>query len=125
MQLRFGQLCPMRLLKFSAVEPSVRERRLFGRASATPLALSVLTGVRLIPVELPEQVIHHRKRLHRGKAGPQFAADRVSLEIPGNMLADVAARTILVAVEKLDEQLGMPPEGCCDFPERWLDVYGP
>ena len=47
----------------------------------------------------------------------QVAADRVALEVPGDVLADVAAAALL-AVEELDEQLGVPAERRRDLPER-------
>ena len=43
------------------------------------------------------------------QGGTQFATDRVALEVPGDVLADVAARPVLL-VEELDEQLGVALE---------------
>ncbi len=53
----------------------------------------------------------------------RVSADGVTLEVPGDVLADVAASALLV-FEELDEQLGMAPEGIGDEAEVRIDRCG-
>src|SRR5690606_845776 len=74
-------------------------------------------GVRLVGVEAAEQLIDLGEARGLGERRAQLAADRVALEVPGYVLADVAARPRLVAVEEVDEQLGVTAEGEGDLAE--------
>ena len=49
----------------------------------------------------------------------KVATDRVSLEVPGHVLANVAA-AVLLAFEELDKQLGMSPKCLRDLAEHDL-----
>src|SRR4029079_3527077 len=71
------------------------------------------------PVERAEQVVEHGERLDRGQLRAQLAAHRVALEVPGDVLADVAAAALL-ALEELGEQLCVPAEGARDVAEARL-----
>ena len=58
-----------------------------------------------------------RRGSTRREPRPRVAADRVALEVPGDVLADVAAAAVLV-LEELDEQLGVAAERLRDEAER-------
>jgi hypothetical protein len=93
----------MGLLQLAAVEPAVGQVRHFRGAGAAALALSVRPGIRLVAVELREKVVDLGQAGAGRKGRSQLASYRVALEVPGDVLADVAARPVLVA-EEVDQQ---------------------
>ena len=60
------------------------------------------------------------QRLNLSQSRTQLPADRVALEVPRHVLADVAASVVLV-VEEVDEQLGVPAERVGDESEGGID----
>src|SRR5690554_1177616 len=108
-----GQLPAVRVADLPAVEPALRKSRTLRAARSATRTLGALPRVRHLPVESSQQVIQLLQRLHRGQACAKVAAHRIPLEVPGNMLADVAART-LFAVEELDEEFGVTADGRSD-----------
>src|SRR5665647_3155250 len=119
----FGQVDALGAGQLLGVEPVLRQGRLLRGSSATARTLGSHARVGHLRVECAEQVVELRERADHGEAGPQVAADRVALEIPGDMLADVPAGAFL-AVEELHQQFGMPAEGAGDLAQAGLDRAG-
>src|SRR6185312_15881799 len=105
-----GEFRTMHVAEFVAVEPVLRKGGALGSARATARPLGRLARVLLRPVQLPEQVVHLLQALHGRETRPQVAAHGVTLEVPRDMLSDVAAGVILIATEELDEQFGVPAQ---------------
>src|SRR5690606_15078331 len=99
-----GEPGPLRLVQLARGEPALRERRVLRAAGASALALRIRARVGLGGVELPEQLVDLVEARRPCERCAQLAAHRVPLEVPGDVLADVAAGTSLVAVEEVDEQ---------------------
>ena len=118
-QFGLGELGAVGLLQFAALEPAVGQARDLRGAGAAALALGVDARVRLVVVEAGEQLVDLVEARRARERRPQLAADRVALEVPGDVLADVAAGPVLV-VEELDEQLGVALEGGGDLAEGRL-----
>src|SRR5690606_10729049 len=95
-QLGLGELGPVGLLQVAAVEPPLRERGRLRAARATARPLGVLPRVRLRPVEPREQLVDLVEARRLRERRPQFAAHGVALEVPRDVLADVAAAPDLV-----------------------------
>src|SRR5690554_6848599 len=112
-----GHLPAVRVADLPAVEPALRKSGSLRAAGAAAWAFGSLPGVRHLPVESAQQVVELLERLHRGEAGPQVAAHRITLEVPGDVLADVAAGSFL-AVEELDQQFCVAANGGGDGSER-------
>jgi hypothetical protein len=54
--------------------------------------------------------------------GANTTSHRIALEVPGNVFTDVPARVILIPIKKLDQQLGVTPEGLRYRTESRLDA---
>jgi hypothetical protein len=73
-------------------------------------AFNTLARVRLTAIEFTQEIIDLLQRFDGSQFGSNFTTDRVALEIPGNVLSNISARMVLVAIEKLDQQLGVALE---------------
>ena len=95
--------------QLAGVEPAV------GQGHATlPGGAPARTGrddarVRLVGIDPREQVVELRERGHRAQRCPDRLGDPEPLEVPGDVLADVAAALALVVVH-LAEQHRMPAQ---------------
>src|SRR5699024_2017021 len=54
------------------------------------------------------------QRVDEGEVPPGFSPDRISLEVPGDMLADFPHRAAFLA-EQIGHELGMPVDGVGDL----------
>src|SRR5690606_28852014 len=98
----------------------VRQRRALRATCTAALPLGIRSRVRSIVIELREQLVDVRQALRRRESGADVAADGIALEIPGDVLADVAASAILV-IEEVDEQLSVTAERICDESKGGID----
>ena len=94
---------------FSRIEPALRQRRTLGRARPTTLAFGGCAGVWSVELERCKQLIELFESGCCRQASASVAAHGVSLEVPGHMLANVAASAALV-FEELDQQFGVTAE---------------
>ena len=65
-----------------------------------------------------EELVDLGEARHGREAGAGVSADRVALEVPGDVLADVAAAAVLV-FEELDEELRVTAEGLRRRSRAW------
>src|SRR5690606_17445805 len=108
-QLGLAQLGTEAVVELARVEPAVGQHGPLGRAGAAARPLGGLAGVRLVEVELGEQLVEVRQALDETEPRPELTAHDVALEVPGHVLAHLAQRLRLVA-EVLDHELGVPPD---------------
>lgn len=105
---RLQQLRVVDALARTALQPAILAAR---RASGCPrdyADLGALARVRHRAIHGREDLVHLLERFDRRKRAAQVASDTVALEYRSDVLANVAAGAILFAIEKLDEQLGVP-----------------
>src|SRR4051795_8473425 len=105
-QLRLADHPGGRALQDPAVQPALRQRHALRRPGPPALALGRLPRPRLVEVELGQQLVQGCEGLDEGQLGTQVLSDTEALEVPGDVLADVAAALELVAVV-VREQLGV------------------
>ena len=95
-------------------QPVLGQCRFLGRTGAAARTLGVASGVRRVEVQLVQGAAQHLQAGDERQLGPQFAADHVALEVPGNVLADFAQGFALVP-ERLDHELGVPVHALGDL----------
>src|SRR5690606_339295 len=104
----------------AGVEPALRKRRALGRTGTTALALGAGARIRGV-AERSEKVVDLLQGRRTCESRPQLTADRVALEVPGDVLADVLAAAILV-LEEVDQELSVPAERLRHELQRRVDL---
>ena len=106
-----------------AIEPAVGQCWPLRGSGASALAFGGAARVRRIQVEGGQKAVDLAEAGNGRQRRARLAADRIPLEVPRDVLADVAASAIFV-LEELDQQLGVPAEGVGDESERRVDGRG-
>src|SRR5665647_3263571 len=102
------------------VQPPVWQGNPTGRACPSSLALGRFARPGLVEVQRADQAIERGQGVDQRKSATNVGPGRESLEIPGDVLADVATCPYLAAVV-LGEVLGVSTQRLGHLPQGGLD----
>src|SRR5690606_28720916 len=101
----------------AVVEPSLRQHDLVSwRALATAWPTELVSGERLVGVEIGQQLVEGGQGVDQPESVSQLPAGREALEVPGDVLAELLAAPLLPHV--LAQQLGVAAHHGADLPQR-------
>src|SRR4051794_37046642 len=103
-------------------QPSLREGDCPCTGRTPPRLTDDCVGERLVGIQLGQQVVQSGPARSLRHRAAQRAADRESLEIPGDVLAKIGDTANLA--DPLGEQLRMLAHDCGDFSKPWSQPLG-